>query len=76
MSYNVQGLTKKQLKLRLYLVNDCEVLVVDFLTWDLELTPLKVEYLKGHKALEGESPYNLVVLRTYGSLYVCMLQRK
>jgi hypothetical protein len=34
------------------LVNDCEVLSVDSLMEELELTPLKVEYLKGHRALK------------------------
>jgi hypothetical protein len=52
-------------------VNDCEVLIVDFLIGDLELTSLKVEYLKGHKALEEREPqaYELVVLRTCGRLF-------
>jgi hypothetical protein len=32
------------------------VLIVDFLIEELEHTPLKVEYLKGGKALEGREP--------------------
>lgn len=34
------------------MVDDCEVLRVNFLVEELELTPLKVEYLNGWKALE------------------------
>ena len=43
-------------KLRwLYLI-DCEVLIVDYLIEELELTPLKV---KGWKALEGREPLKI-----------------
>jgi hypothetical protein len=41
------------------LVNDCEVLIVDSLIEELDLTPLKVEYLKGRKALEGREPLKI-----------------
>ena len=36
--------------------NDCEVFIVDSHIKKLELTPLKVKYLKGWKALEGREP--------------------
>ena len=43
----------------LYFVNECEVLIVGSLIKELELTLLKAEYSKGHKALEGREPLKI-----------------
>ena len=52
-------------------INDCEVLIVDSLIQELELAPLKVEYLKGRTALVegGSPPSKSVVLRMCGILF-------
>lgn len=54
---NIFKYTILYIELTFYLVKDYETLIIDSLTADLELTPLKVQYLKGTRFHNGEDGY-------------------
>lgn len=45
-------------------------MTIDSLAKELKVTPLKVAYLKGWKALHGESTSKSMIVRNHGSLFV------